>query len=66
MPDTTVIWVDQLAGSQSSEVPSALLNEFSIRVVSSVEQLDRLMPQIRPAGAFFNFDYPDRRRLLGE
>lgn len=65
MTDATVIWVDQLYGSQSSEVPSGLLDEFSIRVVSSVEQLERLTPQIRPAGAFFNYDYPDRRRLQG-
>ena len=65
MPDATVFWVDQLAGSQSSEVPSGLLDEFSIRVVSSVEQLERLVPQVRPAGTFFEFDYPDRRRLQG-
>lgn len=65
MPDDTVLWIDQLAGSQSSEVPSGLLDEYSIRVVSSMEQLERLMPQIRPVGAFFDFDYPDRRRLQG-
>jgi AraC-like DNA-binding protein len=63
MPDVTVFWVDQLVGSQSSEVPAQLLNEFSIRVVQSVEQLERMMMEIRPAGAFFDFDYPDRRRL---
>ena len=63
MADATVIWVDQLAGSQSSEVPSEVLDAFSIRVVPGVEQLERLMGEIRPAGAFFDFDYPDRRRL---
>ena len=65
MGDTTVFWVDQLAGSQSSEVPAGLLDKFSIRVVPGVEQLERLMTEIRPAGAFFDFDYPDRRRLQG-
>jgi len=63
MADSTIFWIDQLAGSQSSEVPAGLLDTFSIRVVSGVEQLERLMADIRPAAAFFDFDYPDRRRL---
>jgi AraC-like DNA-binding protein len=65
MADATVFWVDQLAGSQSSEVPAGLLDKFRMRVVTGIEQLERLMTEVRPAGVFFDFDYPDRRRLQG-
>lgn len=63
MANATVFWVDQLVGSQSSEVPGRLLDEFKVRIVRGMEQFERLTAELRPAAAFFDFDYPDRRRL---
>lgn len=65
MPDTTIFWLDQLAGPRSSDVPSVLMDEFAVKVVSRVEQLERLMTGTRTACVFFDFDYPDRQRLQG-
>lgn len=63
MPDASVLWVDQVAGSRSSEVPARLTDEFCIRIVRGVEQLEHLVLESRPLATFFDFDYPDRRRL---
>jgi AraC-like DNA-binding protein len=58
-----LIWVEQLVGSREVEVPERLVDAFSVRTVSSFESLDALLRETRPACVFFDFDYPDRRRL---
>ena len=61
----TLVWVDQLTTSSSASVPSLLLDRFSVRTCSSVESLQELLDKLDPAAVFFDFDYPDRRRLAG-
>ena len=62
MANATVFWVDQLVGSRSSEVPGRLLDKFKVRIVRGTEQFERLTAEFSPVAAFFDFDYPDRRR----
>ena len=63
MNKPALIWIEQLVTPHSSEVPPILADSFSIRSTTNVEVLDRLIAGTRPACIFFDFDYPDRRRL---
>jgi len=58
-----LFWIEQLAAPPSNEVPAILVENFSIRSIASVDVLDKLIVDVRPACIFFDFDYPDRRRL---
>lgn len=59
----TLLWVDLLNASLNAEIPALLLDKFSVRTCSSVESLQAFLDNEDPAAVFFNFDYPDRRRL---
>jgi AraC-like DNA-binding protein len=58
-----VIWVSQLAGTQAYDVPTQVMNEFNVRTTSITEDIESLITNQSCVGIFFDFDYPDRRRL---
>lgn len=58
-----VVWVSQLAAAQTYDVPEQVLNRFDVRMTSITEDIESLISNEGCAGVFFDFDYPDRRRL---
>jgi two-component system response regulator YesN len=58
-----VVWVSQLVGTQGYDVPTQVLDEFDVRTTSLQEDIETLVLNHSCAGVFFDFDYPDRRRL---
>ena len=58
-----VVWVSQLVGTQAYDVPAQVLDQFDVRTTSIQEDIDSLISNHACAGVFFDFDYPDRRRL---
>ena len=58
-----IVWVSQLVGTRVYDVPTQVLNEFDVRTTSIQEDIASLMVDRSCAGVFFDFDYPDRRRL---
>jgi AraC-like DNA-binding protein len=58
-----LIWIEQLASDFDSPIPSVLIDRFFVRSMSTTENLDELISDLQPAAVFFDFDYPDRRRL---
>lgn len=58
-----LIWIEQLASAFDSPIPSVLIDQFFVRSTSTTENLDELISDVQPAALFFDFDYPDRRRL---
>ncbi len=58
-----IFWVDQLASSTNAEVPTALLEKFTVQSFTDVGAVETMLVDVAPAAIFFNFDYPDRRRL---
>ncbi|MDH3549152.1 MAG: helix-turn-helix domain-containing protein [Gammaproteobacteria bacterium] len=58
-----VVWVSQLAGTRVYDVPTQVLDEFEVRTTSIQEDIESLIVDQSCAGVFFDFDYPDRRRL---
>lgn len=58
-----VVWVSQLVGTQAYDVPARILDQFDVRTTSMPEDIDSLISKHACAGVFFDFDYPDRRRL---
>lgn len=58
-----LIWVEQLVGSGTSEIPERLVESFEIRTTSTPDALAGLVSDLDPACVFFDFDYPDRQRL---
>lgn len=63
MKKPLLIWVEQLTASGGTEVPQALLDQFQVQLCPSPDDLDHLVEARIPAAVFFDFDYPDRRRL---
>ena len=55
--------MDQLTSSKTSTIPSELLDNFSPQTCSSPETLPELLKHVDASAIFFDFDYPDRRRL---
>jgi AraC-like DNA-binding protein len=64
MHKPTIIWVEQLNVAQDAEIPERLLAQFEVRTCTSAEELDGLVEPLSPAAIFFDFDYPDRDRLV--
>lgn len=58
-----IVWVSQLTGTQAYDVPTDVLDKFDVRTTSITEDIDSLISNHQCAGVFFDFDYPDRRRL---
>ncbi len=63
MSKRMVVWVSQLAGTQACDVPEQVLSQFDVRTTSIQEDIDSLISSHPCSGVFFDFDYPDRRRL---
>ena len=63
MPKPLLIWVEQLVGSDSTEVPQRLIESFDIRTIATPDSLVKLAADLEPACIVFDFDYPDKRRL---
>ena len=63
MDKPTVVWVSQLVGTQEYDVPTQVINRFDVRTTSLQEDIESLIARRSCAGVFFDFDYPDRRRL---
>jgi AraC-like DNA-binding protein len=59
----TLFWVEQLVASRGSEIPDVLINNFSVRSIATTNSLELMIADIKPAAVFFDYDYPDRRRL---
>lgn len=58
-----LVWVEQLTVDSEADVPSFLVDTFQVRHCTVVENLCPLVAEWKPAAVFFDFDYPDRRRL---
>ena len=63
MKKPTLIWVEQLSLAQDPDIPHKLLAQADVRTCPSITALDELVTSLSPAAIFFDFDYPDRRRL---
>jgi AraC-like DNA-binding protein len=63
MPTRNVYWVDLLSGAGSAEVPAAFADQFTVRMVSSVDALIQAIQENPVLACVFEFDYPDRRSL---
>lgn len=64
MKKPALIWVDRLVSSRPTEVPEILIDKFSIKSLTEIRGLIRLVEDDQPACIFFDFDYPDQRRLF--
>ena len=63
MDKPTLFWVEQLVASRGSEIPGVLIDNFSVRSIATTNSLELMIADIKPAAVFFDYDYPDRRRL---
>lgn len=63
MSKPVVIWMDQLLGSRSTDIPQELINAYSVKVVRNSSALERLVADSQPAAVFFDYDFPERNRL---
>ena len=63
MSKPVVIWMDQLLGSRSTDIPQELINAYSVKVVRNSSALERLVADSLPAAVFFDYDFPERNRL---
>ena len=63
MEKPLVLWVDELVASRSEEVPPSLAEQFRVTVIPANEDSRALAEYPDAVCIFFDFDYPDRRRL---
>lgn len=58
-----LVWVEQLTVEGEADVPEFLVDNFHVRHCAAIEGLDAKVAESGIAAVFFEFDYPDRRRL---
>ena len=63
MPTRNVYWVGLLSGAGSAEMPAAFADQFTVRMVSSVDALIQAIQENPVLACVFEFDYPDCRSL---
>ena len=63
MGKPVALWIDDLVASRHEEPPPFLVERFAIRSVASGDDLAAVIEDAQPDCIFFDFDYPDRRRL---